>query len=50
MCMMVVEICRMAGAMVRAVDAVMKKSVREFAEEPKLCISPRLAAVLDDGL
>jgi hypothetical protein len=49
MYMKMVRMCRMADAMVRAVDVATKKSVRKFAEESKLCMSPRLAAVLDDG-
>lgn len=49
MCMMVVEMCRMVDAMVRAVDVATKKSARKFAEESKLGMSPKLAAVLDDG-
>jgi hypothetical protein len=41
--------CRMADAMMRAVDVATKKSVKKFGEESKVCMSLRIAAVLDGG-
>jgi hypothetical protein len=39
----------MADAIVRAVDVATKNSVKKFGEELKVCMSLRLAAVLDGG-
>jgi hypothetical protein len=41
--------CKMADAMVRAAGVATKKSVKKFGEESKVCMSLRIAAVLDGG-